>query len=206
MPRRANPMATQTRGGNGKFTRTAESRKRDHKAAELHGQGYSYQRIADELGFASKGHAHNAVMRAFAEIPTEGSAEAKRLDLERLDRLIEWNWQVMVKPHLAHSNGRVIRHFVDVERDEDGIERLDMDGKTIPVFEDVLDDGPGQSSAREIRALTGQRARIFGYEAPVKHEHEVRTISEIDARLIELAEEMAPVEPGRPEAVPCPSK
>ena len=73
------------RGGNGRFTRAADSRKRDHRAAELHGQGWSYQRIADELGFSSKGHAHNAVMRAFADLPTEGTEEAKRLDLERID-------------------------------------------------------------------------------------------------------------------------
>ena len=183
------------RGGNGRFTRTAESRKRDHRAAELHGQGWSYQRIADELGFASKGHAHDAVMRAFADIPAEGTEEARRLDLERIDRLIEWNWAVMLRPHLAVSNGKVVRRFAGVERHEDGIEKLDPDGKPIPVFEDVLDDGPGQASAREIRALLERRAKILGYEAPAKSRIEVVTPDMIEAQIAELEQQLARNDP-----------
>ena len=192
MPRRTNPMTARTgRGGNGRFTRTAESRRRDHRAAELRGQGWSYDRIAAELKMASRGHAHDAVMRAFAEIPTEESAQAKALDLERIDRLIEWNWAVMLRPHLAHSNGKVIRRFAGIERDEDGIERLDMDGKPIPVFEDVLDDGPGQASAREIRGLLERRAKIIGYDAPARSRVEVITEDVVDAELADLAQKVA---------------
>ena len=190
-------MATQTRrrGGNGRYSRSADTRKRDHRAAELHGQGWSYQRIADELGFASKGHAHNAVMRAFADLPTEGSEEAKRLDLERIDRLIEWNWAVMLRPHLAVSNGKVVRRFVGIERDKDGIERLDMDGKPIPVFEDVMDDAPGQASATEIRALLEYRAKIFGYAAPARSRIEVVTPETVEAHIAALEAELARNDP-----------
>lgn len=181
-------MATGTRGrgGDGKFTRTAESRRRDHRAAELHGQGWSYARIAAELGFAHKGKAHEAVQRAFDDIPKEGTEEARRLDLERIDRLIEWNWTVMLTPHLAHSNGKVIRRFAGIERDEDGIERLDLDGKPIPIFEDVYDDAPGQASAREIRALLERRAKIFGYEAPARTRLEVVPEEAVDAEIGQL--------------------
>jgi hypothetical protein len=189
-------MAARTpRNGSGRFTRTAENRKRDCRAAELHGQGWSYQRIADELGFASKGHAHDAVARAFADIPSEGAEEAKRLDLERIDRLIEWNWAVMLRPHLAVSNGKVVRRFAGVERDEDGIERLDLDGKPIPVFEDVLDDGPGQASSREIRALVERRARIFGYDAPAKSRVEVITADMVESQISELEQQLARNDP-----------
>jgi hypothetical protein len=96
----------------------------------------------------------------------------------------------MLAPHLAHSNGKVIRRFAGVERDEDGIERLDMDGKTIPVFEDVYDDAPGQASAREIRALLERRAKITGYDAPARSRIEVITEDAIDNAISELEGEL----------------
>lgn len=179
------------RGGGGRFTRTADSIRRDHRAAELHGQGWSYSRIAAELGFAHRGKAHEAVMRAFADIPSEESVQAKALDLERIDRLIEWNWAVMLAPHLAHSNGRIIRRVVDVERDENGEIERDADGKPLYIYEDVLDDGPGQASAREIRALLERRAKIFGYEAPARSRVEVITEDAVDSAISELEGELA---------------
>lgn len=192
-------MATQTpRNRNGKFTRAAESRKRDYRAAELHGQGWSYQRIADELGFASRGHAHNAVMRAFADMPTEGARTARQLDLDRIERLIEWNWAVMISPHIAVSNGRVVRRFAGIERHEDGIEKLDADGKPIPIFEDVLDDGPGQASSREIRALIEQRAKIIGYGAPAQSRVEVITADMVESHIADLESQLALNDPANP--------
>lgn len=190
-------MATGTRArdGNGKYRRTIESARRDHKAAELHGRGWSYDRIAAELGFAHRGKVCEAIQRAFADIPKEGTEEALRLDLERIDRLIEWNWEVMLRPHLAVSNGKVVRRFAGVERDDDGIERLDMDGKPIPVFEDVLDDAPGQAASREIRALIERRAKIFGYDAPAKSRVEVITADMIESQITELETQLARNDP-----------
>lgn len=190
-------MARATRGGNGRFTRTAESVRRDFRAAELRGQGWSYQRIADELGFPARGNAHDAVMRAYADMATEEAEHARRLDLERIDRLIEQAWEVMVTPHLAHSNGKVIRHFVGYERDDDGIERLDMDGKPIPVFEDVLDDGPRLAAVNTVKGLLERRARIFGYDAPAKARVEVITADMIESQITELEQQLARNDPAR---------
>jgi hypothetical protein len=185
-------MATQTpRNGSGKFTRASESRKRDCRAAELHGQGWTYQRIADELGFASKGHAHNAVMRAYADMPTEEAQQARRADLDRIDRLIEQAWEVMTTPHLTVNNGKVIRHFVGLEKDADGIERLDMDGKPIPVFEDVLDDAPRLAAVNAIRGLLQQRERIIGYGAPARTRVEVIGADTVEAHIAALEAELA---------------
>lgn len=179
-------MAAGTRGGNGKFTRTAESRKRDYRAAELRGQGWSFQRIADELGYASRGNASEGVTRAYAEMSTEEAEHARQLDLDRIDRLIEQAWQVMLTPHLAISNGKVVRRFAGVERDEDGIEVLDMDGKPIPVFEDVLDDGPTLAAVNTIKGLIERRAKIFGYDAPAKSRVEVVPEEAVDAEIRQL--------------------
>jgi len=194
---------TSARGGNGRFTRTAASIRRDHEAAELRGQGLSYAAIAARLKFSHKGKAHEAVMRAFADIPSEESAQAKKLDLERIDRLIEWNWATMLREHVTVSHGKVVGRQAGWQRDDDGQIMYDGDGAPIPLYEDVPDDGPGQASAREIRMLLERRAKMFGYDAPVRHE--VRTIGEIDARLLELADEVAGVDAGDPPGVPVPS-
>lgn len=191
MPGRANPMATKTRGGNGRYIRAADSRKRDHRAAELRGQGWSYQRIADELGFASKGHACNAVMRAYAEIPSEASEHAKALDLERIDRLIEKAWEIMLRDHVTVSQGRVVGKVVGVERDENGAVVTDGEGKPVLIYEDILDDGPALAAIREIRGLLERRAKITGYDAPVRARVEVITEDVFDVNLAELEAQVA---------------
>ena len=143
------------RGGGGRFTRTAESVKRDHRAAELHGQGWSYRRIAAELGLASGGKAHEAVLRAFADIPSEATGQAKTLDLERIDRLIEKAWEIMLRDHLTVSQGRVVGKRTGWETEADGSILRDGDGEPVGVYEDVLDDGPGpRRGPRDPRACS----------------------------------------------------
>lgn len=185
-------MATRTpRNGKGKFTRAADSRKRDYRAAELHGEGWSYQRIADELGYASRGHAHSAVTRAYDDIPKEGVELAFKVDEQRINRLIEQAWQIMVTPHVAVSNGKIMRQFVGFEKRPDGTDALDLDGKKIPLFADVLDDGPRDKAINTIRGLLERRARMFGYDAPVKTRVEVITADVIEAHISELEQQLA---------------
>ena len=186
---------TRTRGGNGKFSRTADSVRRDHRAAELRGQGWSYARIADELGFSHKGKAHEAVMRAYAEIPSEAEKEAKRLDLERIDRLIERAWDVMVTPHLTVSQGRVVGKQIGWKRDDDGEILRDGEGAPIADFEDVLDDGPALAAVKEIRGLLERRAKMIGYDAPARSRVEVVTADMIESQIAELESELARNDP-----------
>lgn len=191
MPPRTNPKTTRTRGGNGRFTRAAESRKRDYRAAELRGQGWSFQRIADELRFASKGHAHDAVMRAYAEIPTEGVEHSRRLDLERIDRLIEKAWEIMLREHVTVSQGRVVGKQIGWQRDDDGEILRDGEGNPIGLYEDVMDDGPALAAIREIRGLLERRAKIAGYDAPTRSRVEVVTEDVVDAELARLEAALA---------------
>lgn len=192
-------MATGARNGRGQYRRTRESAARDMRAAELHGQGWTYQRIADELGMAGSGKACEAVQRAFASIPIEGAEEAKRQDLERLDRLIEKNWAVLERGHVAYSNGHVVRRRTgEYERHEDGSERLDDKGKPIPVYEDVLDDGPIAVHSTVILRLIEKRAKIFGYEAPARSRVEIITPEAIEANIARLESELAANDPAYP--------
>lgn len=183
--------ARTAKGADGKFTRTAASRRRDHRASELRGQGWGFQRIAAELGFASRGHAHDAVMRAYAEIPSEESGHAKHLDLERLDRLIEKAWEIMLRDHVTVSQGRVVGRQVGWQRDDDGEILRDGEGAPIPLYEDILDDGPALAAIREIRGLLERRAKIVGYEAPARSRVEVITDDVIDAECADLVRQIA---------------
>lgn len=195
-------MTTGTRGGNGRFIRTVNSAKRDAEAAALRARGYSFQRIAGELGFASKGKAHEAVMRAFADIPSEEAKQAKDLDLERIDRLIEHSWSVMEREHITVSNGRIVGKRIGWERDEATGEVLhDSDGAPIPVFEDILDDGPGMNAVREVRMLLERRAKMIGYDAPTQARIEVITEDAVDAEMAEIARKIA-LNDARAAAVP----
>jgi hypothetical protein len=178
------------RGGNGRFSRSVKTAQRDADATDLRAKGWSLQRIADELGFASKGAVHNAIRRTFRDIPSPGTEDEKRLDLDRIDRLIEQAWGVMEREHLAYSNGRVVRRRIGVEADGDGNELHDADGKPIPVYEDVLEDGPILSAIAHIRALLERRAKIFGYDAPARSRIEVITEDAVDAEILRLTAEL----------------
>lgn len=183
------------RGGNGRFTRTADSRKRDHKAAELRAQGWSYDRIAAELGFASRGHAHDAVTRAYADIPSEATEHARRLDLERIDRLIEKAWEIMLRDHVTVSQGRVVGKQTGWQKDDDGQILRDGEGAPVPLYEDVLDDGPALAAIREIRGLLERRAKITGYDAPARSRVEVVTSDMIEQEITRLEAELGDLGP-----------
>jgi len=180
------------RGGNGRFTASIKTAARDFEAAEMRVRGRSLQQIADELGYASRGHAHNGIMRAFAALPSDEAEDAKRLDLERIDRLIARAWDVMERAHVAWSNGQVVRRRTgEYELDGEGFERLDDKGNRIPLYEEVLDDGPLLSAIDRIERLIGRRARIFGYEAPARSRVEVVTPETVEAHIAALESELA---------------
>lgn len=188
-------MASGTRDGKGRYSRTADTARRDAAAAALRAKGRTYDQIAAELRFSSRAKAYEAVRRAYADIPYEGAEEARRLDLERLDRLIEHAWAVLERDHITVSQGKVVRRFAGIERDADGIERLDMDGKPIPVFEDILDDAPVLAAIREIRGLLERRAKITGYDAPAKSRVEVITADMVESQIAELESQLARNDP-----------
>lgn len=184
-------MATRTRGGDGKFIRTIHAVQRDFRAAEMRAKGIGFEVIAAELGFASRGHAHDAVTRALRDTPYDGAELDKLLDLRRIDILIKRAFEVADTVHVTVSQGRIMTRQVGVERDDDGIERLDMDGKPIPVYEDIIDDAPILAAIREIRGLLKRRADIIGYDSPSKSRVEVITQDVFTAALAQLEAQVA---------------
>jgi predicted transcriptional regulator len=69
------------------YIRTEEDARGDAEALHLRSQGYTYQRIADELGIA-KSSAYERCQRALAAIPLEAVEEYRTIQREQLDRLM----------------------------------------------------------------------------------------------------------------------
>ena len=70
--------------------RQSETDAKRSRALALHLQGRSYQRIADELGYASRSGAHAAVRDALSEqVASADLVEAYRVEAYRVDVLIQ---------------------------------------------------------------------------------------------------------------------
>jgi hypothetical protein len=66
---------------------------RERQAVALHLQGETSDAIADALGFVNRGGAWKAVQRGLARFVVPAIAEARTVELARLDRLHKAVWQ-----------------------------------------------------------------------------------------------------------------
>lgn len=71
--------------GKSKVEHEMDSKERAAQAMRLRAMRVPYDEIARQLGFASRGAAHNAVQRALNEIPREAAKELRISELESLD-------------------------------------------------------------------------------------------------------------------------
>jgi hypothetical protein len=76
-----------TQNSPGGYVRTEEQAHLDTEALRLRSLGWTYQRIADNIG-VTKATAYNRVQRALAAIPAEAVDEFRRLEMERLDLVL----------------------------------------------------------------------------------------------------------------------
>ena len=93
-------MAHQRNAGNGRYEKGYEAAQRDAEAARLRTRHWTYQQIADELGYASRGAAYDGVQRALQAVVREPAEELRTLELERLDRLARAAEQVLEAHHV----------------------------------------------------------------------------------------------------------
>lgn len=143
---------------------------RDAEALGLRARGYTFVRIATEMGFAGESGARAAVERALARGVRDATEAAKDLLIADLNAAKQAVWAVLEANHLMVSDGRVVR----------------LDDTPLP------DDGPVLAAVDRLVKINRELAKIYGAYAPVRHE--VRTIGEIDARLLDLAEQVAAVD------------
>ncbi|MFI6530504.1 hypothetical protein [Streptomyces uncialis] len=81
---------------------------RDARAAELLAQRLTYQQIADELGYSSKGDAWRAVHRARADVARPAVTKLIQAESEELDDLYAMALEVIEANHVVVSHGKVV--------------------------------------------------------------------------------------------------
>lgn len=132
----------------GRYVRTPETVARQAEAARLHSQGLTYREIAEELGYASKQTAFNAVQAGFRHIAAP-ARDALQKRQQELDFLWEAAMEILENHHIVVSNGKVI----------------EIDG------EPLSDDGPRLQAIAELRQINITRRKLEGTDQPAKVEH-----------------------------------
>ncbi|WP_069743045.1 hypothetical protein [Streptomyces sp. EN23] len=154
------------RGGDGQFVRSLSTAERDARAAELRSKGWTYRRIAAELGWKQGADAYNAVQRVLKETVREAGEEVRSLELERLDRLEAAANEVLEREHVTVSNGRVVV----------------LHEAPLP------DGGPVLAAIDRLLKIQERRARLLGLDAPTKQN--ISITPERAAALEQLVEEL----------------
>ena len=88
--------------------RHEKTKRRDAEAAKLRVRGRTYLQIADELGYASPGGAHDAVSRSLAESVRTPFEQQRELALNQLDQLASEAWNIVQARHCVVSAGKVM--------------------------------------------------------------------------------------------------
>lgn len=148
----ANPYQD-ARDGNGRYVRTPQAATRDAQAADLRAQGWTYQRIADHLGYTGRSDARQAILRAIKDITQEPAEAVLHFELERLDaelaRLDELETavrKVLAARHITVSDGRVVLHPDTQEPMEDDKPVLQAVDRLLKIEESRRRNGERRSS------------------------------------------------------------
>jgi hypothetical protein len=155
---------------------------RDQRAYDLHRRGLSYRQIAAEMEWRSPNAAVEAVRRAARDNATNPfeQAEARQAALDRLQDYRRAAYRVLAARHYhVAQSGKLV----------DG-----PDGGFL------LDDEPALKALDRLCKIDDMDNRLRGLYPPVKHE--VRQIDAIDARLLDLADQVALGDPAAAPGVP----
>lgn len=138
----------------------AERAARRERAVRLSISGMTYDRIAVELGYASKQAAHKDVKAALAEALKRQDLAVDELRIKHtllLDEALRVAHRIMNEQHLAHSAGRLVQR--EVEQPDGSVELVD-----------VVDNGPNLAAADRLIKISESQRKLWGIDAPTKTE------------------------------------
>jgi hypothetical protein len=153
------------RGGNGKFTRSPDAARKRDRAVELRAQGWTYEAIALEVGYANRASAQKAINAALASIPQASCSQLIRQEEERLaemdarlSRLIETGAVKTTSIGRTQFDVRTCTCPTKARTDRDH----DEDCQVQP----VLDEHLIISAIKERRAVGESLRKLRGADAP----------------------------------------
>ena len=96
-------MASENQGGSRSSTssRAISAAQKQRKALELRRAGASFDVIAQQVGYSSTGGAYKAVQTGLKKLVREPGESVRKLELERLDRLLLAVWHKAVNGDLG---------------------------------------------------------------------------------------------------------
>jgi len=159
------------RGGDGEFIRSPDTATRDAKACELRAYGWTYDKIAKELGYVDRSHARQGIERAMLAIVQEPAEELIKIHLERLREMYRTAREIMVARHMLVQHGKVVTWGAE-------------DGHQVPV-EDPM---PRLADIDRMAKVLEREAKLLGLDAP--KQIEFITLDAIQAEIRRLEESM----------------
>lgn len=123
-------------------------------ALRLRGRGWTYEEIADELGYHTRSAAFKAVQAALkrsGRLAVEDVREEMAIQLENLYRVVSG---VIDRDHLVVDKGAVVEY----------------NGAPL------LDDGPKLAAVGQSRQLLERMSKLFGADAPQKTQVEIARV------------------------------
>lgn len=177
------------------------ARQKQARAAELRLQSYTWQQIADAVGYSNQGTAYREVMRYFKNNPSPEVEELRAQENEKLDRLEGDMLAILASRHIVVNNkGIVGRYTGKVQRDEFGdpmyVEAPDGSMKPVYEIEELQDDDPAIRAAQAILRIMDRRAKLNGLDKPIKVEIDDGGVDkEIEGLVAALTAQGEPVVP-----------
>lgn len=151
------------RDGRKRFTRGLEDAERRAEAARLRGKGWTYAQIAEELGYADRASACNAVKQVLQETAQDAGDEFRAVKREQLRMLTEATWKILEREHILVSNGRVVS----------------LDG------EPLKDPGPALNAVSILLRINESERKLEGADEPARVSVEAQQIGAEIANLLD---------------------
>lgn len=141
------------RNGKGQYVRTLENAERDAKCARLYSSGdWTFQAIADHLGYHDKSCAIRGYQRAVREAVQGAGEAALRINIDRLEYLYEKAVEILETDHVVVSHGKVVTMLDPASGEE----------------KPLIDSGPKLAAIREARSSMESFRRLTGLDQPSK--------------------------------------
>ena len=173
------------RGGDGTWRRSLPAVQRDAEAARLHAMNWSYERIAQELGYNDRKDAWRAVQQVLAEAArTTGTQEARLKQLAKAAELERQAWERLADPQpVVDRQGNIVYR---------------------PDGSEVVDSNAWSATAQVVIRCMERTAKLSGLDAARRSVSLVADIplGDLEARLGELRRELGlDDDAGAPRAV-----